>query len=174
MEHRTSAPPRFDAPIRRDRSCTFDLRPRGGLGLFARAADLRDAARRSRGLGMTRRDGREFCEIRDWLWKRTPVPPEFAYIDDRCRRPLTWWKVSAHEHVHRAWRLSVIMARYGYRVLPRRSRWPGTILFEDDVQVVVRPDRRHDRWAAKVARREPRWDGDRATTRGFRRGEIFV
>ncbi len=145
---------------------------RGGRGLFARAFELRDAAR-CRDVRMSRKDDREFHELLCWLTNRTPVPPREAYRDDLSRSPLTWWKLSARDHIMHAWRISLILCRYRHRVRPLHSHKPGTILFEDDVQVVVRPNRTNDRPAAKAQRRQPRWNGDRASIRRIRECEVI-
>jgi hypothetical protein len=111
--------------------------PRGG-GLFWVASE---GSRLLRRLRMSRSDARKFTDLKSWLWTNTPVPGAGAYQDWRSRHPRTWFKECATEHVRLAWELSDLLCRHGVRIRPLRTRAPGTILWEDQVQVIVRPRR---------------------------------
>ena len=136
----------------------------GGGGLFWIASDVE--LRLIRGLRMSRGERRRFHELHGWLRTHTPAPGEEAYRDWRSRLPRTWFRESAREHVRHAWLLSDLLSRRGVRVRPIRAREPGTIIWEDEVQVIVRPNRvgtvvRPRRpWARRRS-----WEGDRRTIR---------
>lgn len=139
----------------------YRFESRDGWGLFQQAFTFECRADAKM---LTSRVEKEFREHIQWLRSQTPVPPKSAYVDTRSRFPKTWYKPEAKEHIRRAWLLADIMSRNGLRVRPRWSREPGIILFEDDVQVVVRPNRENTRIPPKP-RRPRRWNGDRSTIR---------
>lgn len=138
---------------------------RDGTGLFAEAGSFRAemGARR-----VPRWARREFVENYDWLSWHTPAPPEEAYVDTRARYPLTWFKQEARGHIARAWRIANILGRHGVHMRPIVSDDPGLILFEDEVQVVVRPKRESIRPAARppnIQAPGSGWSGSRDTIR---------
>ena len=137
-----------------------------GEGLFARAHHLRDAARFG-SVRMSRAHEREFNELLAWLSLHTPGPPASAYRDSRSRAPRTGWKACAEAHVGFAWRMSVLMGRYRHNVRPLYSASPGRILFEDRVQVVIRPNRANTQPTPARGTRQG-WSGDRTTIRRMR------
>jgi hypothetical protein len=119
------------------------------------------------------RDARELSDLLGRLWSITPAPPGDAYQDHKCRYPLTWFKDSAREHVRIAWRISELLRRRDVRIRARASRDPGYILFQDEIQVIVRPHRgEHYGHAPRPADlpTRPIWNGDRATIRRWAPG----
>jgi hypothetical protein len=134
-----------------------------GLGLFAEAAHFPRCERYQREAGISRRDGAEFERCYNDLCYWTPAAPWWAYEDSMSRRPRTWFKASRTEVVRAAWGLMEVLNRNGSMLRPRWSVWPGTVLFEDEVQVVVRP-----RCVYPLKKRREKgvgWTGDRETIR---------
>jgi hypothetical protein len=136
-----------------------------GSGLFHEASRFPHFEYR-RQHGVSRKDAIEF----DWVYRKlywsTPAPPRIAYQDTLSRHPRTWFKASAQEQVTLAWRISVLLNKYGAKLRPRWSAGPGTVLYEDDVQVVVRPRCIYPRGNGRA--KGPGWSGDRRTIRRWR------
>lgn len=93
--------------------------------------------------------GRLSDEDHAW-WRRSNDWMNDAYADpgsvdrtlfDRTVNPIVecWFKESATHLVARTREYLDLLDRYGVAWVERRSDAPGTILYEDDVQVVVAP-----------------------------------
>lgn len=87
-------------------------------------------------------DKRELGGLYYLICAKLSAPEPRAYDDHRSRRPLTWFKTSAHELVALAERLCGILNRYGVDLRTVHARRPGLVLWEDEYQIVVRPPRR--------------------------------
>jgi hypothetical protein len=87
----------------------------------------------------------------DWaFWRSSNDWYDAAYADpgsvdptlwDKEVNPVVecWFKESAVHLLDRVPDYLDLLARYDIRCVERRSTDPGTVLYEDDVQVVVRP-----------------------------------
>ncbi len=81
-------------------------------------------------------------ENNDWMDVAYPDP---ATVDpslfDRTIHPMTscWFKVSAAHLIDRVAGYLDLLDAHGVAWIERRSDDPGTVLYEDDVQVVVEP-----------------------------------
>ena len=74
-----------------------------------------------------------------WFNENIPVP---AMLDKpEHRRAISWFKPSANEAIQRMWRLKQLLDTHGLHVDVLRSDEPGTIVYEDDLQVVAKPQR---------------------------------
>jgi len=118
-----------------------------GLGLFhAYHAFLTYAGWRSKGgIRVAPKRLREMEELHDWLAFHTGAPPPVAYDDDLSRRPVTWYKPGAVEHVRRAERLCCLLNREGVDIWRVARQRPGRILWEDEVHAITRAPRRPQR-----------------------------
>jgi hypothetical protein len=134
-----------------------------GRGLFHVMGDIDLHDRRPKGI--PRREVRQLDECYEWLYRHTPVPPGSAYSDPLCKYPRTWFKESASMHVRMAWQLSTIVSRRVERLRPIRSDSPGVILWEDEVQAVVRAADQTCALHEPARTRANAWNGDRTTTR---------
>lgn len=113
---------------------------------------------------LSRAELAELNSLKAWLWANTPNPPPEAYDDHRSRRPRTWFKPTATEHIRAAWRIADLLQR-GQPIRPVQSR-TLQILWEDDVQVVAREQRTPTIVRPpRPAPRPGRWNGDRTTIR---------
>lgn len=78
----------------------------------------------------------------DWFDRAYPNPgAEHPELFDRTRYPVVacWFKNSAHHLLARVPGYLDLLDRYGVAWTERRTTTPGTILYEDTVQVVVTP-----------------------------------
>lgn len=116
---------------------------------------------------VSRKALREIEDLTDWLRRNTPAVVDTAYRDQLSRRPRTWFKLTAVEHVRVAWRACVAMNALGVRVKPILARRLSPLLYEDSVQVVTRAHRTPA--PPPVRPRSPgNWNGDRRTIRRTR------
>jgi hypothetical protein len=80
-------------------------------------------------------------EIREWFNEHLERPQRF----NRSRRPhrkqkaISWFRVTALEHIRRAREMAAIVAASGYAIREVRTERPGYIVYEDEFQVVAEP-----------------------------------
>jgi hypothetical protein len=83
----------------------------------------------------------EINELNAWFSSALNVPDRFER--GRWRRPsqlgLSWFKVKAHEHVRQMHRLKSALEACGVHVEMLTTSDPGTIIYEDDHQIVAEP-----------------------------------
>lgn len=104
------------------------------------------------------------------LGRETPAPPWEAYRDDRCRRPATWYRPEAGELIALADQIAAILRSRGEPVLKHLAPSPGPIIWQDDVQVIVRTPRTAKRLVADISRKRcEAYNGDRASIRRWSR-----
>ena len=139
--------------------------PRTREGLFSVARDFRHDSH-CRLFRVSRRDRRPLSTAIDWLWRSTPEPPADAYEDWASRLPRTWFHAHACAHVRTALLIAQILRRYQVLLVSRASADPGTVLYSDDVQVVIRPHREPQRHPRPLGGTPVQlWTGDRSTIR---------
>lgn len=104
------------------------------------------------------------------LGRDTPAPPYGAYRDQHCRRPITWYRPEAVDLIALADEIAGILRSRGEPVLKRVAAIPGDVIWQDDVQVVVRAPRSQWRIVPDVSRkRREAYNGDRSTIRRWSR-----
>jgi hypothetical protein len=71
-------------------------------------------------------------------------------LPDREGRSIFWFRDDAQAVVSRAWELIAILRDEGMGVCMRRTREPGQIVYEDDLQIAAIPNRLRQRscWVA--------------------------
>jgi hypothetical protein len=142
-----------------------------GDGVFSFA---RDFSRNMTARGVSRADQRRFDEAYDFIYHHTVPPPESAYSDRFSRYPRTWYKESARQHVHYSRVVAHIMTLHGTTVWVRYARTlPGRLLWEDRVQIVVRPPREFRADPKSVEEVVASWSGDRTTIRRANLRSLF-
>jgi len=57
------------------------------------------------------------------------------------RRAISWFKPSAIEAIQKMWQLKRLLDSHGLHVDVLRSEKPGTIVYEDELQVIAKPQR---------------------------------
>lgn len=55
------------------------------------------------------------------------------------RRAISWFKPAAEEAMRRMWHLKELLDRHGHHVEVLRTSEPGTVVYEDDWQVIAKP-----------------------------------
>lgn len=136
-----------------------------GRGIFTMFDDLRypfkEVPKPPRRSDAARLDG-----LIRLLGRETPAPPCGAYVDDLCRKPITWYRPEAGELITVANEIARIFRSLGVPVLKHVDACPGAIIWQDDVQVVVRPPRRPPRVIPDACRKRPKaYNDDRCTIR---------
>lgn len=55
------------------------------------------------------------------------------------RRAISWFKPAAGEAIRRMWRLKSLLDSHGYHIDVLRTSEPGTVVYQDDWQVIAKP-----------------------------------
>lgn len=74
-----------------------------------------------------------------WFTENLPVPKVLKVSEHR--RAISWFKPSANEAIRRMWELKIVLESHGYHVNVLRTEQPGSILYEDEWQVVAKPSK---------------------------------
>ncbi|MBF6025312.1 hypothetical protein [Lysobacter niastensis] len=74
-----------------------------------------------------------------WFNEQLPVPS--ALDEPEHRRAISWFKPAAVEAIRRMWHLKDLLDLHGHHVQVFRTADPGTVLYEDEWQVVAKPRR---------------------------------
>jgi len=83
---------------------------------------------------------REHQEIRTslaWFNEHLPIPA--ALSDPEHRRAISWFRPAATEAIQRMWHLKELLSAHGHHVDVLRTADPGTVLYQDDWQVIAKP-----------------------------------
>jgi hypothetical protein len=72
-----------------------------------------------------------------WFNEHLPIPTELA--DPEHRRAISWFKPAAAEAIRRMWQLKEFLDAHGHHVDVLRTADPGTVLYQDDWQVIAKP-----------------------------------
>ncbi|WP_420008671.1 hypothetical protein [Xanthomonas sacchari] len=81
----------------------------------------------------------KLCTALAWFNDHLPVPT--ALEDAEHRRAISWFKPAADDAIRRMWQLKMLLNLHGYHVNVLRTSDPGTVLYQDDWQVVAKPYR---------------------------------
>jgi hypothetical protein len=80
----------------------------------------------------------------DWFDRHLPAP---ECLDDvEHRRALCWFRSDAHDHIETMWELVGVLHTCCVPVELLKTRWPGTIVYEDEWQIAAVPGRRGCTW----------------------------
>ncbi len=98
-------------------------------GVFTEARLLRERGE------LTDEEDALLSELYEWFNEYVPVPPFSARrIHDDV---VSWFKDDAGEPVTKMWDIVALLREHGVEVRLLRSRNPGRIVYEDEMQVVV-------------------------------------
>lgn len=75
-----------------------------------------------------------------WLNEHLFVPKILEAPENR--RAISWFKPAATEAIKQMWRLKSLLEHHGFHVEVVRTSEPGTIVYEDDWQVISKPPKR--------------------------------
>ena len=112
-----------------------DVESQERKGIFQACRDLRDAEQLDGGTEAWA------DALFAWFGAHLPQPARLAWSSrpNAPRRALSWFRVSAAEHVLRARELASLLELCGLQVDVLRTERPGYILYEDEWQVVAMP-----------------------------------
>ena len=72
-----------------------------------------------------------------WFNEHLRIPSELEQRSNR--RAISWFKPAANEAIQRMWRLKTMLGAHGVHVEVLRTLDPGTLVYEDEWQVVAKP-----------------------------------
>ncbi len=110
-----------------------DENSREPLGLFQAVHDLLHDGR------LSREERRRAKEVLDWFDENLPEPKRFSRSSKRSAQAvaISWFKPSAHECIERMQELAGILYAHDLPTRVVKTRRPGYIVYEDDLQVVA-------------------------------------
>jgi len=100
-------------------------------GVLVSAHTLRDEG------DLSREEHEALRKLLAWFTDHLPVPKVLKASEHR--RAISWFKPSANEAIRRMWELKILLESHGYHVNVLRTTEPGSILYEDEWQVVAKP-----------------------------------
>ena len=72
-----------------------------------------------------------------WFNDHLSIPAILKHTEHR--RAISWFKPAASEAIRRMWQLKSLLDLHGYHVEVLRTSDPGTVVHEDDWQVIAKP-----------------------------------
>lgn len=100
-------------------------------GILVVAHSLRDEG------NLTSAEHEELRLLLAWFTQNLPVPKILANTEHR--RGISWFKPTATEAIGRMWELKRLMESHGHHVKVLRCSEPGSVLYQDEWQVVAKP-----------------------------------
>ncbi len=100
-------------------------------GILVTAHTLRDEG------DLTSEEHLELRAALAWFNEELFVPKLLERAEHR--RAISWFKPAADEAVRRMWHLKELLDRHGHHVEVLRTLEPGTVVYEDDWQVIAKP-----------------------------------
>jgi hypothetical protein len=100
-------------------------------GILVAAHSLRDEG------DLTSAEHEELRLLLAWFTQNLPVPK--MLVNTEHRRAISWFKPTATEAIRRMWDLKRLMEVHGHHVNVLRCSEPGSVLYQDEWQVVAKP-----------------------------------
>ena len=100
-------------------------------GILVAAHTLRDEG------NLTVLEHQVLRETLSWFNEKLFVPTILRQVEHR--RAISWFKPAAEEAIRRMWHLKNLLNLHGYHVEVLRTMEPGTVVYEDDWQVIAKP-----------------------------------
>ena len=102
-------------------------------GILVAASTLRDEG------PLTKAEHEDLRLLLCWFNENVPVPGVLAKTGHR--RALSWFKPSAKEAIQKMWILKHLLAYHGFHINVLHTKAPGSILYQDALQVVAKPSK---------------------------------
>jgi hypothetical protein len=109
----------------------FDHESGYTTGILVAAHTLRDEG------DLSAQEHQRLREMLSWFNEELFVPKFLERIEHR--RAISWFKPGAVEAIRRMWELKQFLLLNGIHVCVLKTNEPGTIVFEDDWQVIAKP-----------------------------------
>lgn len=100
-------------------------------GILVAAHQLRDEG------PLTAAEHAELNSQLHWFNEHLPIPATLAGTEHR--RAISWFKSDASEAIRRMWLLKGMLESHGFHVEVIRAADAGTVVHEDDWQIVAKP-----------------------------------
>ena len=100
-------------------------------GVLVSAHTLRDEG------DLTPDEHLELHEALSWFNEQLFVPKVLEQSEHR--RAISWFKPAAEEAIRRMWHLKQLLDRHGHHVEVLRTLEPGSVVYEDDWQLIAKP-----------------------------------
>jgi hypothetical protein len=100
-------------------------------GILVAAHELRDAG------DLTVDEHSDLRTVLSWFNEYLFVPATLGAKEHR--RAISWFKPAASEAIRRMWHLKELLDLHGVHVEVLRTSDPGTVVYEDDWQVIAKP-----------------------------------
>ena len=100
-------------------------------GVLVAAHTLRDEG------DLTIEEHKDLRNALAWFNEHLPVPTALA--DPEHRRAISWFKPAAGEAIRRMWQLKALLDSHGQHVSVLRTSDPGTVVHQDNWQVIAKP-----------------------------------
>ena len=100
-------------------------------GVLVAAHTLRDEGE------LTAQEHQQLREALSWFNQELFVPKLLEQTEHR--RAISWFKPAADEAIRRMWHLKHLLDFHGCHVEVLRTSEPGTVVYEDDWQVIAKP-----------------------------------
>lgn len=85
-------------------------------------------------------DAQEHQQLREVLaWFNENLMLPEGLKDHSTRRAISWFKPTAGAFIRKMWELKTLLELHGFHVNLLRTTDPGTVIYEDDDQVVAVP-----------------------------------
>jgi hypothetical protein len=85
-------------------------------------------------------DAQQLSELEAWFSNNLEKPTSFGR--NKLRLGICWFKTDVHEHISRIWEMVDILERNGIHVKKIRTDKPGSVIYEDEWQLVAEPFRK--------------------------------
>ena len=114
----------------------IDLRTGKHKGIFTLAHDLIETNT------LSKHEEDNLKELLKWLSKNLPIPTRFSKNRNNSHKEnisTSWIKDSANDIIAKIWEIKHVLETHEITIDVLRSKKPGYIVYEDDVQIVVDP-----------------------------------
>ncbi|MBB3275016.1 MULTISPECIES: hypothetical protein [unclassified Pseudoxanthomonas] len=107
-------------------------------GILVASTTLRDEG------DLTSDEHLELREALSWFNEELFVPKVLERPEHR--RAISWFKPAAEDAIRRMWHLKYLLDRHGHHVEVLRTSEPGSVVYEDDWQLIAKPRKGQRFW----------------------------
>lgn len=78
-------------------------------------------------------------ELLGWFHDTLDEPDRFSRSRTGVERALSWFRAEARDHIAYAYDIAAVLQEHGVPVTVLKTRRPGFVVYEDDIQIVAEP-----------------------------------